>query len=386
MPSAPAPPTSAAAVPAAAAPPETPSTYGSASGLRRSAWNATPAADSAAPTSAPRKTRGARADHRMSASSEPRSASARPSDTRSTPTTSETTMATVASASAASVTDATRAGVARAAFEIDIAHATYHALASERSRGGVAMVRSFFVAVQMMTRVPVRLAAPPTARELAVAAAWYPLVGAGIGAVAAAAHWAMVRAHLPALAPWAALAAAIVVTGAFHEDGLADSADGLFGGHDRARRLEIMRDSRVGTYGVVALVLVLGAQVAALGALPPPLAWRALVAAHALGRAAALPLTLMPYARAEGGLGASVAQRVPAAALAVALATGLVPLALLPWPLGLAAAGAAGLVALVAARRFARDLGGITGDTLGAVVKLAELSTYVAAAAWAARA
>ena len=95
------------------------------------------------------------------------------------------------------------------------------------------------------------------------------------------------------------------MTGAFHEDGLADTADGLFGGHDRARRLEIMRDSRVGTYGVVALVLVLGAQVTALAALPPSLAWRALVAAHALGRAAALPLTLLPYARAEGGLGAA---------------------------------------------------------------------------------
>ena len=247
-------------------------------------------------------------------------------------------------------------------------------------------MRGFLVAVQMMTRVPVRLAAPPTAGELARAAAWYPLVGAGIGAAAAGAYWALGRAHLPSLAPWAALAAAIVVTGAFHEDGLADTADGLFGGHDRARRLEIMRDSRVGTYGVVALVLVLGAQVAALGALPASLGWRALVAAHALGRAAALPLTLMPYARAEGGLGASVAQRVPALALAFALVTGVLPLALLPWPLALAAVGAAGLVALAGAWRFSRDLGGITGDTLGAVVKLAELTTYVAAAAWAARA
>jgi len=246
-------------------------------------------------------------------------------------------------------------------------------------------MRTFLVAVQMMTRVPVRFAEAPNARELAAAAAWFPLVGAGVGGVAAAAHWALVRAHVPQLAPWAALAAAIVVTGAFHEDGLADSADGLFGGHDRARRLEIMRDSRVGTYGVVALVLVLGAQVTAVGALPASLAWRTLVAAHALGRAAALPLTLMPYARAEGGLGQSVAQRVPKWALFFALATGIAPLALLPWPLAVAAAGAAGLVALVGAWRFARDLGGITGDTLGAVVKLAELTTYIAAAAWAAR-
>jgi adenosylcobinamide-GDP ribazoletransferase len=248
-------------------------------------------------------------------------------------------------------------------------------------------MRTFLVAVQMMTRVPVRFAAAPTARELAAAAAWYPLVGAAVGGVAAAAHWALWAAHLPSLAPWAALAAAVAVTGAFHEDGLADTADGLFGGHDRVRRLEIMRDPRVGSYGVVALVLVLGAQVTALGALPPHLAWRALVGAHALGRAAALPLTLLPYARAEGGLGQSVAQRVPAWALVVALATGIAPLLLLlAWPLAVAAVGAAGLVALVGAWRFSRDLGGITGDTLGAVVKVAELTTYVAAAAWVARA
>ena len=246
-------------------------------------------------------------------------------------------------------------------------------------------MRTFLVAVQMMTRVPVRFRAAPTARELAVAAAWFPLVGAVVGGVAAAAHWALVAVHLPSLAPWAALAAAVAVTGAFHEDGLADTADGLFGGHDRARRLEIMRDSRVGTYGVVALVLVLGAQVAAVGALPAALALRTFVAAHALGRAAALPLTLLPYARPEGGLGATVTQRVPPLVMALGILTGVAPLALLPWPLAVAAAGAAGLVALAGAWRFSRDLGGVTGDTLGAVVKVAELTTYVAAAAWAAR-
>ncbi len=246
-------------------------------------------------------------------------------------------------------------------------------------------MRTFLVALQMMTRVPVRLTAAPTERELARAAAWFPLVGAGVGGVAAAGYLVLLRARLPSLAPWAALAAAVVLTGAFHEDGLADSADGLFGGRDRAHRLAIMRDSRIGTYGVLALVLVLGAQVSALGTLSASLGWRAIVAAHALGRAAALPLTLLPYARAEGGLGQTVAQRVPALALGFGLLTGLAPLLLLPWPLALGAAGAAGVVALAGGWRFRRDLGGITGDTLGAVVKLAELTTYLAAAAWTAR-
>jgi adenosylcobinamide-GDP ribazoletransferase len=247
-------------------------------------------------------------------------------------------------------------------------------------------MRSFLVAVQMMTRVPVRLARAPSPAELARAAAWFPLVGVGVGGVAAAAHLLLLRARVPQLAPWAALAAAVALTGGFHEDGLADSADGIFGGHDRARRLAIMRDSRLGTYGVLALVLALGTQVAALGALMPPLAWRVLVAAHALGRAAALPLTLLPYARAEGGLGQPLAQRVPPAALGFALMSGVAPLALLSWPLALAALAAAAVVALVAAWRFARDLGGITGDALGAVVKLVEIATYVVAAVWAARA
>jgi adenosylcobinamide-GDP ribazoletransferase len=245
-------------------------------------------------------------------------------------------------------------------------------------------MRSLLVAVQLMTRVPVRLRAAPSDGELARAAAWFPLVGVGVGGVAAAAYWAVVRARLPQLAPWAALAAAVVLTGAFHEDGLADSADGLFGGRNRTRRLEIMRDSRLGTYGVLALVLTLGVQVAALGTLPPWLGWRVLVAAHALGRAAALPLTLLPYARpptSDGGLGRPLAQRVPPVALGVALVTGTLPLALLPWPLAIGAAGAAGLVALLCARRFARDLGGVTGDALGAVVKLTEVTTYLAAAA-----
>lgn len=250
----------------------------------------------------------------------------------------------------------------------------------------LAPMRTLLVAVQLLTRVPVRLDAAPSQRELAAAAAWFPLVGAGVGAAAAGAAWALARAGLAALAPWAALATAVALTGAFHEDGLADTADGLLGGRDRARRLAIMRDSRLGTFGVLALVLTLGIEVAALGMLPPSLMWRALVVAHVLGRAAALPLTRLPYARDDEGLARPLAQRVPPWALGCALATGVLPLALLPWPLGLGCAVAAALVATMAARRFARDLGGVTGDTLGAVVKLTEVATYVVAAAWAVRA
>jgi adenosylcobinamide-GDP ribazoletransferase len=199
-----------------------------------------------------------------------------------------------------------------------------------------------------------------------------------VGGVAAAAAWLAARARLPSLAAWAALAAALLVTGGFHEDGLADTCDGLFGGRTPARRLEIMRDSRLGTYGVLALVLTLGVEVAALGLLPLASLLRALPAAHAIARAAALPLTILPYARGDGdGLGRPLARRVPATALGLALVTGGAALTLLPWRAALGCATAAALLAIVCGWRFARDLGGITGDTLGAVVKLVEVACYL---------
>jgi adenosylcobinamide-GDP ribazoletransferase len=247
-------------------------------------------------------------------------------------------------------------------------------------------MRTLLIAVQFLTRVPVRLGVAPGDEETARAAGWFPLVGAAVGGVAALGHLVAVRAHVPALAPYLALGVAVALTGALHEDGLADTCDGLFGGATRERRLEIMRDSRVGTYGVVGLVLVLGAQVAAVGALPAALAARALVAAHAAGRAAALALTRLPYARASsGGLGRPLAGRVPPLVLGAALATGGAALCLLPLPLAAACAGCASVIVALAGWRFARDLGGVTGDALGAVTKLVEVACYVATAAYAAR-
>jgi adenosylcobinamide-GDP ribazoletransferase len=246
-------------------------------------------------------------------------------------------------------------------------------------------MRSFLVAVQLLTRVPIRFAVAPREDEQARAAAWFPLVGAGVGLTAALGAWLAARLHLPSLAPWAALLAGVVVTGGFHEDGLADTADGLFGGHDRERRLEIMRDSRLGSYGVLALVLVLGSEVAALSAILPSHLWRVLVAAHAFSRAAALPLTILPYARGgERGLGRPLARRVSPGVLLFALATGSVALfLLLPLTNALACLVLALVIVVACGARFLRDLGGATGDTLGAVVKLVELGVYLICAALA---
>jgi adenosylcobinamide-GDP ribazoletransferase len=246
-------------------------------------------------------------------------------------------------------------------------------------------MRSFLVAVQLLTRVPIRLDAPPAEEEQARAAAWFPLVGAGVGVAAALGAKLAALLHLPSLAPWAALLAAVLVTGGFHEDGLADTADGLFGGHDRARRLAIMRDSRLGTYGVLALVLALGSQVAATSAILPSHLWRVLIAAHAFSRAAALPLTLLPYARVdEDGLGKPLARRVPLAAIVFALGAGVVALLVcLPLVNAVAIVVIACAVIVACAARFLRDLGGATGDTLGAAVKLVEVAVYLVCAALA---
>lgn len=244
-------------------------------------------------------------------------------------------------------------------------------------------MRSLLVAVQLLTRVPVRLDAAPREEEQAAAAAWFPLVGAGVGVAAALAAWLSACLHLPSLAAWAALMAALLVTGGFHEDGLADTADGLLGGSTREKRLAIMRDSRLGTYGVLALVLTLGIEVTALNAVLPSHLWRVLIAGHAFSRCAALPLTLLPYARGDGdGLGKPLQRRVSTGVLGFALASGTVALfLLLPLSVALTCVVVAfGLVAMCALR-FARNLGGATGDTLGAVVKLVEVAVYLICAA-----
>lgn len=230
-------------------------------------------------------------------------------------------------------------------------------------------------AVQLLTRVPV--AAPYGPDTLRRAQRYFPLVGIGLGLVAGGVFLAMGAGLPAAVAALAALAATLLLTGALHEDGLADCCDGLFGGRDRAAALRIMRDSRVGAFGVLGLMVVLGVKLACLVAAPDPAA--ALVAGHAASRfwMVAVPAAL-PYAREEG-----VAAGVAAAGrgeLLVAAGFGLAPLLLLgaqALPALVVSAVTAGAVAAYARRR----LGGYTGDVLGAVQQVTE-AAVLAAAAW----
>nr|WP_245524111.1 adenosylcobinamide-GDP ribazoletransferase [Methylobacterium nonmethylotrophicum] len=213
-----------------------------------------------------------------------------------------------------------------------------------------------------------------------------PLAGLAIGlpgAVAAAAALALGLG--PFLAATLALAFAVLVTGALHEDGLADVADGFGGGTSPARRLEIMRDSRIGAYGAVALVLSCALRIGAIATLADRIGWRvavALLAVAALSRTAALwPLCRLPPARPDGAAHAVGRPSGTTHATAWALCLALLALAGLlglPW-LGLCLAGLLALVAAWTLTRMAERLvGGQTGDVIGASQQLAEIAALLA--------
>lgn len=231
-------------------------------------------------------------------------------------------------------------------------------------------------ATMLLTRLPVRGA--PTKRAADAAWAW-PLTGLLVGLPAGLAGMGVAAANLPGgLAAAVALAVAIALTGALHEDGLADCADGFWGGYDRDMRLEIMRDSRIGTFGVLALVLsVLSRWVLLELALAQGnLLGACLVAGVASRAPMAAILRHLPPARTDGlarGTGRPSAPSVliGGAFAAAALATQGPVHAL--FGAGLAVLAAAGVAAVARAK-----LGGQTGDVLGAVQQVAEIAVLAA--------
>ncbi|MCC7321855.1 MAG: adenosylcobinamide-GDP ribazoletransferase [Rubellimicrobium sp.] len=237
-------------------------------------------------------------------------------------------------------------------------------------------------ALGLLTRIPVPVdGARAAARGAAAAWAW-PVAGLAVAALAAlGAGGALAAGLAPAVAAGVALAVQAAATGAMHEDGLADSIDGLWGGATRDRRLEIMKDSRTGSYGVIALILSFGLRWSALAAILAQPGWGgALLAVAALSRAGMAALaSALPPAR-PGGLGARVGRPAPATtATAIGLAALAAILAAGPGAAGaaLAMAGALTLWALIARAR----IGGQTGDILGAGQQIAETAGLLLLAA-----
>jgi len=240
----------------------------------------------------------------------------------------------------------------------------------------VSQLRLVLTAVQFLTRVPVPAWVGHSPDQLNHATRYFPLVGVAVGALGAGVFWAASQGLPPLAAATLSIVATVLATGAFHEDGLADTCDGLFGGWTRDDALRIMKDSRLGTFGVAGLALTLATKAALLH---DP--W-AMIAAGAGSRFMAVTLiAALPYVREseQGARAKPVAAGVGVAELAIAGACGLVPLLLLARPilsLVLIAVLTAGL-----ARWFRRRLGGYTGDTLGATQQVTELA-ILAVAAW----
>jgi adenosylcobinamide-GDP ribazoletransferase len=245
-------------------------------------------------------------------------------------------------------------------------------------------IRLFFIALQFFTRLPIPAWVGFEASWLQHASRYFPLVGVVVATIASAVYAA---AALVLPAPVAAVlstAASIYITGAFHEDGFADTCDGLGGGMTKERALEIMKDSRVGAYGAIGIVCMLATKLSALALLPPHLAVAALFVAHPVSRLAATALIWrLDYVRGEGKA-KPLAQQMTSAEFAVATLTCALPAACVlaaGWmtPAALAAAVlASAAAALWLGRLFVRRLGGYTGDCLGAVQQLAEALAYVA--------
>lgn len=229
-------------------------------------------------------------------------------------------------------------------------------------------LNAFLLALQFLTRAPVAPAYSPEA--MAASPRFYPAVGLLVGALGAL---------VLALAPWEPLISALITlgvmiaaTGGLHEDGLADTSDGLGGVRPKERAMEIMRDSRIGTYGVLALILSLGIRGAAFAHLPSP--WVLIPMATVSRGAMVWAMATTPYARSTGA-GSAVAGGVDAASLRIAaltMAASCLPLLWFPWPGALALLGAA-LGAWTMRAWFKRRLGGWTGDCLGAVQQFSEL-------------
>lgn len=237
------------------------------------------------------------------------------------------------------------------------------------------------LAVSFLTLVPVPMRAMRAA-SMAGAAGWFPLVGAAVGAFAGGLRFATEPLFGAGPATVLALAALVIATGALHQDGLADCADGLGVRGDRDRRLAVMRDSAIGTFGMLAL---LGWGLLLLTTLTPltdARAFAALVAAGALGRAAALAHAFATPPARPDGLGAGFT--VPPTALAFGAATAVAAALLAAGPQrGALAVSLAVLVAAASVAWARRALGGRTGDTLGATIALCEVAVCLAlAASW----
>jgi adenosylcobinamide-GDP ribazoletransferase len=233
-------------------------------------------------------------------------------------------------------------------------------------------------AVAFLTRLPMPHPTGPLPANFVRAHRMFPLVGAAIGGAVGLVCLGLRAIGVPDLAAAAlALGASAILTGALHEDGLADVADGFGGGGDAAAKLEIMRDSRLGTYGAVVLMVGFVTKVSALAVLPDAVVVQSLIVAHALARGVLPAMSMsLAYARKDGLAANAGRPDATTAAIAAAFAI-VIAVLVLPWFEALGAAFAAGISATGMAWLAQRQIGGQTGDVLGGAEQVAETAILV---------
>ena len=234
----------------------------------------------------------------------------------------------------------------------------------------------FLSAIQFSTRIPVWVTAYNNS-TLSRASKFFPVVGLAIGSAGAALYSSLVAHGNAQIRSLVVLIFFVLITGSLHEDGLADAADGFGGGWTRDRVLEIMRDSRIGSYGAVAVTLSLIVRFVLLSNLSPGRFTSYVIAAHVLCRWSTLPLGfVLPPARMQTGAGSKIARRVSLASLLFATAFAA---AVQVWLFGRAAwlpSSVAVLVTALSGLYYWIRIKGITGDCFGATNQLIEISTY----------
>jgi adenosylcobinamide-GDP ribazoletransferase len=242
-------------------------------------------------------------------------------------------------------------------------------------------VVGFLLALQFLTIVPVRVTGAVGQAELSRSLAWYPIIGAALGLLVAAVALGLRRLGLPEEVVAAlALALAIALTGGLHLDGLVDTCDGVFAQRTPAERLAIMRDPRVGSFGLAGGVCLLLVKYAALMVLPGDRLLTALPAAFALGRAAMVGAAVLAPPGRLDGLGVRMTGGAGRRELLLAWPTATIVALLGGGQAGLIWIATATIVAALAARWLLTRLPGLTGDTYGALNEATEAAVLVAAA------
>ena len=258
-------------------------------------------------------------------------------------------------------------------------------------------LKYFFLAIGFLTRLPVPHYADFIESDLNHSAKFFPLVGTIVGFVGALSFYLASTVFPQALAVIISMATTIYLTGGFHEDGLADSADGLGGGIEREHILTIMQDSRLGTYGVLALIIMLLTKFQAINALNPAVIPAILILGHALSRLSAIwIMATLKYVKAEGK-SKPLATGIYGTDLLIANIFGLIPLMVVMVYLAKANHSMLSILQFLLLTflpilisilwwrtKIKKYLGGYTGDTLGAMQQITELIFYLGVVAWVA--